>query len=250
MRPTTPTSDPQRDGQFWLFADGTRLPVVSGASDAPPADPPAPPADPPAPPADPPRTFTQDEVDGLVGQRLAEDRRRRARDLEETLGMPADQAAQRLKDLQDAERERLTEVERREADAVARETAAIEREARAVETTRQATITGALVAEGVLDQETRADIGVLLERHLTDDAGVRLTEVTGEQVTAAVTALRERRPELFAPAGGSGPTPPPSGDPLSLPPRSGGGGSPQDATERGRNRALAFQGKSASNGSA
>lgn len=252
MRDLTPTPDPVRDGRFWLFADGTRLPVISGGADDDGGggdDGGAPPAGGNDDGGQPPRTFTQDEVDALLGQRLAEDRRRRDRALQEALGgMTAEEAAQRLAAIQEAERERMTEVERREAEAADRERQAEARERAAQEQLRNTTVTAGLVRAGVLDGDAQEDLRVLLGRHLVDDTGAPLDEVTAEAVDQAVAALRDRRPELFgSTGGGSGPTPPPSGAPAA-PPRPQGGKGTADAFERGRQRAAAYQGGGVSTG--
>ena len=237
--------EPQRRGRTWHFPDGTTLPVVSGGmgdDGAGAGDDGAGDDDSGAGSGDAGATYSQDDVNRMVGERLARDRRAREKEIEDTLGMTTEEAAQALAASREAERERMTEIERREAEAAERAAAAERREAAAAERERAATIREGIVRAGVTDPDLQADVALLLERPLSET-----DDLSTDAVDAQVAALKDRRPELFGQSSTTDSKPPPSGAPAGGPPPGRDkGGSVTDSMQRGKERALAMQGRTES----
>lgn len=197
---------------------------------------PPPPASPPPatpPPADPPKTFSQDDVNRLMGERAAQAKTAAVKEIAEKLGVPVDDAKSIIEKHIKAEKDAMSEAEKAAAAAKTdREAAAMELTAARHERT-SARVTNALSTAGILDEKTRIEIAVLVAAKLDPSQ-----EATQEQVTAAVDAVKEAVPVLFGKA-----TLPPSGEPgKTATPPPPGGAAQQTAAERGRERALSFQG--------
>lgn len=174
-------------GRSWVFPDGTVLPLVAGGSDD--GDPPA--GDPP-----PPRSFTQEEVDRIVADRL-----RRVK-----VEPPADYDELKAKAAKLAEIEAASqsELERAQAAAAAAEAKAAEAQQRARSALLRASVTATAVQAGAVDAD--AVLALIDQSQLTvEDDGT----VSG--VSDAVKALLDAKPYLV-------------GKPATLPPGSGDGG--------------------------
>ena len=200
------TTDPIRidvDGRpWWLFADGTRLPVVAGAAD----DPPDPKADPPDPKADPPAAPDPTALAALpewAREEIAKTRREAA--AYRTKAKELEPLAAKAKELEDAgksDTEKLTgklaDVERARTDA----------EARALR------------------------LEVALEKGLTASQAKRLVGGTKEELAADADELLAS----FKPADGNG------GKPTGRPhERLRGGGDPTTSPDETDPRKLAAQ---------
>lgn len=259
-RPTTGWSHPYPTGLFSpVFYNGAPAvpPVVTPPAAPTPADlaraagvtPPAP-AVPPAPapvtPAVPAAggdddivNITQRRMNVLMKAEKDEGRRAALRAIAETAGIDPDtvdldQVAVMLKAHQDSARKNMTELERREAEVADRERKAAEKETAAAARTREADHRIILAGLGATGADLE-DAAVLLQRDLA-----ATPNATTDQVQAAATALKERRPTYFAsaaaPAVPAAP-PAPGGAPAA------GGAAPrvpptkEDASSRARKRA-------------
>lgn len=193
---------------------GMTMPPMSGAS-GPAADPANPPADPPAnqppqtPPADPPRTFTQEDLDRIVGERLSREREKFS---------DYDELHDKAEKWDKQEAEQQSELEREQTARAAAEKAAEEATDRANTTLRRAEITAAAAAQGIDAETVHA---LLAERGFKVTHNDQTLEVTiGDdgQVTGAeeaVKAIAEQKNLV-----GTTPTPPSPGDggPRQTPP--------------------------------
>jgi len=191
-----------------------------------------PPATPPV--IDPPKTFSQDDVNRLMGERAAQAKTAAVKEIAEQLGVPVDDAKSIIEKHIKAEKAAMSEAEKAAADAKTdREAAAMELTAARLERT-SARVTNALSTAGVTDEKTRTEIAVLVAAKLDMSQ-----EATSEQVTAAVNAVKEAVPMLFT----ASTILPPSGEPgKTATPPPPGGAAQQTAAERGRSRALSYQG--------
>ncbi len=171
------------------------------ASGAPPADPPATPPAAPPPPAEPPRTFTQDELERQIGERLARERSK--------YGDYEDLKAKAAK-FEEHEQAQLSELEReRQA-----RTAAEEKATAATSRAQDALVRAALISAsaGTVDPDA-VQIFALQKGTVTigDDG-----QVTGaREAVEAVLAEKKYLVGTRSPGPGDGgqqPPPPPPGD--------------------------------------
>lgn len=198
----------------YVTLDGVVLPVISGGDGEPvvppPADPPV--VDPPA----APKTFTQDEVDRIVGREKAAATRAAEQKLATDLGVPLAEAKQILADQQAAQQAAMTEADRKLAQAASETAAAAASTAAAAAATRQANITVALARAGITSARVASLVDLELADGTADEAGIG----------AAIEAIKADTPALFAPAApaaGTTTPPPPNGDPRGKPPAGGPG---------------------------
>lgn len=172
------------------------------------------------------KTFTQADVDKAASARAAEAKRKATSDLAEQLGVSVDEAKKIIAASKASEEAQKTEAQRakEEADAAKQQADAEKAEA---------------AAERMAARIERA----LLKNHVRDDClddSLALLKVDAdaspEEITAAVTAFAERRPEFFGAEGEPKRTPPP-GDPKGKPaPKKA-----EDAYARGEERAKRTQ---------
>lgn len=190
MASHTLIESPVRDGSWWLWSDGTRLPVVSGGDgpEDPPADPPAdpPPADPPAdpPPADPPADPPPDpEADlGEAGKRaLAAERE--ARKAAERKAKATEAELAKIKEANKSEQEKAIDAARAEGRT--------ESNTRILKAELKAAAGGRLLNPG--DAAKFIDLADLGE---VDEAG----NVDEAKIKSAIDTLLEQKPYLAATA--------------------------------------------------
>jgi hypothetical protein len=135
------------------------------------------------------RTFTQAELTAKAAEEKHQGERKAARKIMETLGFDTIEEAERfVKDKREADEKSKTEAQRREDELKERERKAEEREAKAVERERIANHRSALVEAGARGD----DLNDALRLFSVDD------DASEADIAAAATALKERRPELFA----------------------------------------------------
>ncbi len=181
-------------GGFARIHRGRVVPIIRGAEDDPPGDPPS---DPPTdPPADPPKTFSQADVDRIVSERLARDRRER----------PSDDEVAQLRDkatkYDELEAANATELEKAQQRAEQAEQRAAQVEIEARETRLRA----AVLAEAAKPDRKVVDTEQVIEaltgpkRELLelDDDGAPTN------IAKAMDSLLEQRPNLVAQDGGDG----------------------------------------------
>jgi hypothetical protein len=201
---------------FWRFADGTVLPVVAGGSDVPPANPPAPPPPPPTPAPTPPPTgdaLTQLQAElnrvGTAERNAGERARERA--LLESLGVDTvEKAREYVEAARKAESDKLSADQqaaqlRTEAEAD-RRAAAEERRLALVE--RHLISAGLALGGDPAPNETPEQTAALAAqreevRKRNLERAVRMIDPNAsgpEQVTQAVTQLRQDMPNLFGTA--------------------------------------------------
>jgi hypothetical protein len=211
---------PNYSNHLCSVEDGGEGGEGGGSGGAPPA------GDAPKPDADKggDKTFTQADVDKAASARAAEAKRKATSDLAEQLGVSVDEAKKIIAASKSAEDAQKTEAQRAKeaADAAKLEADAAKAEA---------------AAERMAARIERA----LLKNHVRDDClddSLALLKVDAdaspEEITAAVAAFAERRPEFFGTAdeGESKRTPAP-GDPKGKPtPKKA-----EDAWARGEERA-------------
>lgn len=219
---------------------GGPTPPVPPAPTPPDPVPPAPVPPPPSAPPGPAKTFTQEEVNGMMAREKAEGRSAAERDIAERFGCTLEEAKEVLDgvraatDLQKSEAQReIDKAKKDQEDAAKRDAAAQARE-------REANIVISLVAHGVtIEREDdgslkgrAARIAKLLDAPADADAGA---------IATAVAKLKEDEPALFTaatPTPTGGPTPslprPPDGTPPGTPPVQP---VPTDALGRGAARA-------------
>lgn len=160
---------------------------------------------------DPQVTFGQQQLQQLMAREKDQGARAGARALVDRLGFTsASELEQFVTAQREAEKQQLTEVQRREQELNAREAAAGQREAQAIAREREAAKRAALAGLGATG--TGLDDAVVLLRASGDSDDAALAQ--------AAQDLRERRPELFTPRQTTPtPTPPaPGGAPASVPP--------------------------------
>jgi hypothetical protein len=177
------------------------------------------------------KTFTQAEVDRAANARAAEAKRKATSDLAEQLGVSVEEAKTIIAASRASEDAQKTEAQKAKDAADA---AKLEADAAKVEAT----------AERMAAKIERA----LIRNHVRDDClddSLSLlkvdAEATPEEITAAITAFAERRPEFFDAEGeGGGKRTPPPGDPKGKPtPKKA-----EDAYARGEERAKKTQASS------
>lgn len=188
----------------------------------------------PAPPAAPATvvpTFTQDQLTAHATREAAEARRQALREVSEKLGCTVDEAEQILKDRQQADEARLSELEKREKATSAKEGSLAQREAAVVAAEHRNKVRDALVKAGIKGERLAfAHLDVASD---ADDAAVE----------AAVTAYKQSVPEWFSEQESAPTAPPPttgtpSGDPGKPPPPAGRPS--EDAYNRGAERAKSW----------
>lgn len=174
-----------------------------------------------------PKTFTQEEVNHLVGGRVAEATRKAESDLAKKLGVSADEAAQILKDHNER-----AEADKTELQKATDKAAALERERDEERSSRERGEWNTSVKDALRDAEPALKRGKL-------EGAFKLLELEPgakpEEVAAAVKKLQTDWAELFEgeSEGGGGA---PNGDPKGTPPKRTSG---EDAYERGKKRAEA-----------
>jgi hypothetical protein len=249
---TRPTPSTGLDIIWSAAADPTWAHPYAGRPDAPavfyndggdPTPAPAPAAEPPK-PGPPPAagTFTQDDLDRIAAREKAQGARSGAREALEKFA--ADNGFSSVEDAKafieaarQAKQDSLSEDEKRRAELDQREQQLNQRESAAKAAQRNAERRLALVSLGSTG-DALEDAIALLEHALRDQP-----DADTATVTAAATALKERRGELFGAA-----TP---AAPVAMPPAPGGapagGGTParptptrEDINERERKRAVAM----------
>ncbi|MFD7980193.1 hypothetical protein [Streptomyces sp. NPDC059071] len=170
--------------------------------------------------------MTQERLNTLMTQQQSRGRRKLLRELATASGLPIDPEnfdpttfGTLLKDAEEARQARLTEEQKaaeelaaREQALEAREQAAREREAAAAARDRETKLRAALARLGSYGDD-QDDAYALTKDRLAADAD-------DAAITAAVEALKERRPALFGAAPAPSPLPPaPSGAPAGGPPQ-------------------------------
>ena len=182
------------------------------------------------PPAPPEKKHTDEDVARIAAAEKAKGERAARAALLKDLGLEADADLATVKAALDAktaaDTAHLSEAERAKREAEAAKAAADAERAQAKADRHAARVERALVVARVND-DALTDAALLL--------GTVSPDATDEEVTAAVTALKERRKELFGAAPGTTP-PAPDGLP-GTPPRNQPNG---DAYQRGADRAKAL----------
>lgn len=212
-----------------------------------PATPPTPAASTP-PAADPPAstssdpTFTQAQVDQMVGRRASEAKRAAAKELAEQLGMTVDEAKTLIEERRQAAEAEKTELQKAQARATAAETERDQARSEKVQADRQALIDRKLLAAGVgqnaTDQATAEKLLVraraALAITLPADADADATDAEITETMALIPGLKGAPP-----ANGETPKPrAPSGVTAGAQPPAGGQGT-QSLLERGAERVRA-----------
>lgn len=170
------------------------------------------------------KTFTQADVDKAASARAAEAKRKATADLADQLGVSVDEAKKIIAASKSAEDAQKTEAQRAKEAADQAKLEADAAKAEAAKERQAARIERALIKDHVRDECLEDSLALMKV-----DA-----DATPEELTAAVEAFKERRPEFFETEGGgdSKRTPPP-GDPKGKP----AGKKAEDAWARGEERA-------------
>jgi hypothetical protein len=186
-----------------------------------------------APPAETPKadadkggekTFTQADVDKAASARAAEAKRKATSDLAEQLGVSVDEAKKIIAASKASEEAQKTEAQRAKEAADQAKAEADEAKAEAARERQAARIERALIKDHIRDDCLEDSLALLNVA----------PEATPEELTAAIEAFKERRPEFFEATdeGGTNRRTPP-GDPKGKPtPKK-----PEDAWARGEERA-------------
>ncbi|MGW3246534.1 hypothetical protein [Streptomyces sp. NPDC001070] len=196
--------------------DGRPIYPILGADPTDPSNLQLPPSAPVPDPATSPaagQPVDQETLNRLLAREKQQGERAAVRRLVEQLGFSkTDDLAAFVQEQRDAQAAQLSEIERREQAAAAATTAAEQREARAVARERAAVRRAALVALGATgDDLTDAERLLVVEDDADEDG-----------IAEAATALKDRRPELFAGAGAAQVSPAaPGGSPAGGPPPRG-----------------------------
>lgn len=188
---------------YWANpATGRVHPYVAGADEGE--------GDPPG--GDEERTFTQADVDRLVGRARTEARRTSVTEVAEQLGCTVDEAKQVLDAVRAADAAQQTDAQRALAAAQDAQAAADQARAEAAAERLAARVERRLLAAGVPDTAlARAARMVDLDPDVDDDA-----------IDTEIDQLKSDVPALFTPATGTGTTPPPNpGAPPRKPPANG-----------------------------
>lgn len=163
-----------------LIRASLTLPRVAGADDDPP-----PPATPPAtPPVDPPKTFTQDDLDRVVRDRLKRDRQDRPSD-EEIADLKG--KAAKFEEIEAASR---TELETAQAERDAAKQTAEEAVARANQTLRKAAVIAASAEAGADPEIVHALLAERGFKITQEDNTFEVTVGDDGQVTGASEAVK------------------------------------------------------------
>ncbi|MFF1916238.1 hypothetical protein ACFVYE_32545 [Streptomyces sp. NPDC058239] len=218
-------------------------PAELAARTAPPAPAPAPSVD----PDDEKVTFTQRRLNTIMASEKEEGRRSALRALAESAGLNPDQVdleqvGKLIKDASEANRQRMSDVERREADAQAAATAAAQQVADA-ETKAAAANALALQVQQQMalirlgaNPDDLADVTALLRNDLHG-----IDQPTDDQIREKAEALKARRPGDFGGAPAPQTLPPaPGGAPAGGPPPRTPTGSKDAIQEAARERARAM----------
>lgn len=135
------------------------------------------------------RTFTQAELSAKAAEEKRQGERSAARKIMETLGFATIEEAEKfVKDKREADEKSKTDTQKREDELAERERKAEERERTATIRERVANHRSALVEAGARGDDLNDALRLFT---VADDA-------TDEDITTAATALKGRRPELFA----------------------------------------------------
>lgn len=205
------TSDPIRDGRHWVFADGTRLPIVAGGSDEPDGED----GDGNGDGGGETKTFTQAEVDRIAARARSEARKAAEREVRDYLD------AQKTA----ADRSQLDEAARAKAEAdEAKAQAEADRQAAKAERLA-ARIERRLVGAGV-DDKALARAARLIDLDPADDPD-------DDTIAAEIDQLKTDVPGLFAANSGTTTATPPPGGTAGRPPK----------TETGTGKTLADLGR-------
>lgn len=159
-------------------------------------------------------TISQDRLNALVGQRVAEAERKAVQKVAEQLGMSPADAADYIKAAKEREQAQMSELERREAAAREAEQRAQAAATQAAETAHRAAVERALIAAGLpLSGDAEKDAKSL-------DRAARLVDAAPGSdptaITTAVSTLKTEVPALFTTTPG---TPPPPASVPGTPPR-------------------------------
>lgn len=219
-------------------------PPAPGPAPTPPPAPAPNPTDPPPNPADPPRTFTQDQLTGIVSRETQQARDAAQRALFQELGVDNLEAAKAaIQAAETARQAQLSDAQKAQEQAQREQQTAQQQQAAAQALIRQSHVEVALARAGIVSDGTD-------EGNQRVDAIRRMVqlpdgEVTPEVATTAVAGVRTLFPALFT----GTPTPPappaPPSDPRGKPPAPTPGDS---AYERGMQRARAVAGGAGDNG--
>lgn len=199
MGPKTGRPDPLRT--LGVRMDGRPIfPIAGGAPDG---DDPGDPGDGDQ-GGDSGRTFTQAELDRYITREKRQEREATHRRLVEELGCTPAEAKQRIEAAQQAERDKMSEADRRIADAEARERKLAERETATAEANLDARIVRAL-GPGVAEESVEDAVALIRRRGASTDTDAGgLAELVGK--------LRESMPGLFGVSTGGQPPKLPSND--------------------------------------
>lgn len=197
---------PQLGRVIWRIAGGSTMPPEPGPTPPVPT-PPAPPAPTPPTPGGPAGSFTQEQVNAIAAKEKADGKRAAETEVAALLGCTPAEAKAILDKHNEAERNKMTEAEKAQADAAAAKAAAEETQRQANELLHSAKVATALFTAGVPLAQA-GDVAKLV------DAPVGADDAT---IAAAITATKTAFPALFT--GTPAPTPPaPSSVPGGAPP--------------------------------
>jgi hypothetical protein len=197
---------------------GRCVPVVSGGAEG---DPPTPPTPPAPPESDPPASFTQADLDRIVGREKAEAKRTAEKQFAETLGVTVDEAKAIIAAKNTADDAAKSEAQRALDAATATQAEAVQAKADAVRERFEAKVERALVNAGVgsgIEDPAKAAAAVTrATRMVTLD-----TDSDDAAIAAEIEALKADVPGLFTTPTAAGGTPP-SGVTGARPPQGGQG---------------------------
>lgn len=175
---------------------------------------------PPAPPA--PKMLTQEEVNAIAAREKDQGARAAEQRISEELGVPLDEAKSILAAHRQAEQEKKSQEER----LAERQAELDKRDEDLKAQSHKLSVAQHLILAGVTDTTKQNRIVAILEAEGKIPQGVK-----PDDISAAVTKLKEEEPHLFGP--GSTPSPP-SGGPRGNPPKPN---LKDDAMSRGAERA-------------
>lgn len=179
-----------------------------------------------------PKTFTQEEVDRMVGRARGEAKRSAASELAEQLGCTVEEAKAKIAAATAADDALKTETQRA-LDAATAAQAEAERARLAAAAERVAAkVERKLLKAGVDDKALGRAVGLVTVAPDADD----------DAIDAEIEALKADVPALFTPTAGA--TPPPAGATPPRPPARPGGDT-KTAAERAKERFAAMHPKSA-----
>lgn len=171
--------------------------------------------------------FTQAQVNDIAAREKNEGKRAVQREIAEQLGMTVEEAKAFIEKAKADELERMSEADRKLAEADERERQAQKALAEAAEARREARVQANLTRAGVPVEQVEM-VARLIDPSIESD----------EDIATAVASIKEQLPQMFQPKGspGAGGYTPPKAPP-------GSGGAKKDAAAAGRERALARLGK-------